>query len=85
MLDSLVRVSRRVLKVPKAIASQIGYGGRFENIVANSHQRSETAQSPITDVHLTRLRRVERFKAAALNLSYTVERADRGKHEGPRT
>jgi hypothetical protein len=32
----------------------------FENFVANSRQRSEPALGPITDMHLTRLRRAER-------------------------
>ena len=48
MLDSLVRVSRRVLKVPKAIASLIGVSrGLSENTVANSRERTESALGPI--------------------------------------
>lgn len=47
MLDSLVRVSRRVLKVPKAIASQTGvYRSLSESTAANSRRGPVPALGP---------------------------------------
>ena len=44
----MVRVSRRVLKVPKAIASLIGVSrGLSKNTAANSRKRTESALGPI--------------------------------------
>ena len=78
MLDSLVRVSRRVLRVPKAVASPTGIGppranargtfvGRSEVIrsYTNSGPGPVTALGPLASVyHGARLRRPRRKKRA---------------------
>src|SRR5699024_630748 len=78
MLDSLVRVSRRVLKVPKAIASQIG--------VSTRSVREHLGEQPPGDGTGTRSDHHTDGRAcrgpnancvAAPRHLYTVERADR--------
>ena len=75
MLDSLVRVSRRVLKVPKAIASQIGQRSVRE---LRRQQSSEVRTGTRSDrQHIWRACDEPNAQRAALNLSYTVERVSR--------
>lgn len=78
MLDSLVRVSRRVLRVPKAVASPTGIGPRRGHLAAtrtfaglskvsrttNSGPGPVTAPGPLTSVYRgARLRRPRRTRA----------------------
>lgn len=84
MLDSLVRVSRRVLKVPKAIASPIGHKkrGLSENIVANSHQRSDAALGPRADARGALATSRTLLKTSGLR-PYVYRRASRPEQAGP--
>ena len=78
MLDSLVRVSRRVLKVPKAIASQIGVSTRSVRELC-SEQPFGNRTGTRSDHHYDK-RACHTSNAnyvAALRHIYTVERADR--------
>lgn len=79
MLDSLVRVSRRVLRVPKAVASPTGIGPRRGHEAHNANVRRPvegvnrttnsgpgpvTAPGPLTSVyHGARLRRPRRTRS----------------------
>ncbi|KAJ3639105.1 hypothetical protein Zmor_004185 [Zophobas morio] len=80
MLDSLVRVSRRVLKVPKAIASQIGVL-KEDEVCPTTHSQQPPGDGTGTRSDHRRdesaCRRADAEQAAASRHLYTVERADR--------
>lgn len=81
MLDSLVRVSRRVLKVPKAIASQIGSRRSVRELRRQQSPEVRTGTRSEYRQHLTCLRRVERSKSGLEPFVY--RRASRPGHAGP--
>lgn len=91
MLDSLVRVSRRVLKLPKAIASQIGvsYEVYPRSPTTNSRTGTESALGPIAALasNVLVVGRTLTEVAASRHL-YTVERVGRDtaafEHESPK-
>ena len=82
MLDSLVRVSRRVLKVPKAIASQIGLEvcPRTSRPTVTRGQNRHQVRSP---THLARLPRVERSEKERPRTFHVYRRASQPGHAGP--
>lgn len=80
MLDSLVRVSRRVLKVPKAIASPIDpkVCPRTSRPTVTRGQNRHWVRSP---TQLARLPRVERSESGLK--SFVYRRASQPGHAGP--
>lgn len=82
MLDSLVRVSRRVLKVPKAIASPTGESGSVRDTPSPAADRARRRTRSDEQVYLSHLRRAGRELNAAPRLD-VYRRASGPEHAGP--